>query len=415
MTERVFRELLRKKPECVRGCFSVDLTDPISGKIKKRQTHENHVFSEALFAGVAFDWVSSVSNSWMCLNDSAENIDTTLPYLFGQTIGYGIPNTGSSGTRRGAYNSANQVLAQMSLDKVRWKFQYDFTTAQCNGEAIRTIGLTSQYFTDYNAKKPLKAFSFIGNSNETVTCDGRYTYSCSTAGIITKTDCWFGTIASIDVSAIVGTASINKTVGYAPGTGKFYIYVYSSTASARRMFVFSDNTFSTLETTYTPTAVAVSSIAAMYICGEVAYWIYNGALNTIYYANFVSNTAQQTMTVSTYNNASYIETPGFAVTGYFSGTCPINDTIIYCNSSNTASYRKGILFDISTGTVVGYVMEVETGSYANCLHPLTTEKLVCNTLSNGHKSAITAYKLDSPITKTSANGMTATYELEVFW
>lgn len=54
-----------------------------------------------------------------CLNDSSAALDTAMPYLLGQTIGYGRPSLATSGTFRGAYNSANQVLAAMTTDKVR--------------------------------------------------------------------------------------------------------------------------------------------------------------------------------------------------------------------------------------------------------------------------------------------------------
>lgn len=416
------------KPVHAEGHICIDLTDPLTGKVKERIKGTNHVFTDSLFSEDNFDWVSSVSKSWLCLNDSAAAIDTTIPYLFGQTVGYGIPSSGSLGSYRGAYNDANQVLAQMSLTGARWKFQYDFTTAQANGIAIGTIGLTQQYAANTglypSPKKHLSGFHTGENSNPSVTCDGRYAYVCSTAGSITKYDLWLDTSTTIDISATVGTTSKSyKTVGYAPATGKYYIYVYSSTASLRKMYVFSDSSFSTLENTYSPTNVAVSGSSGwpLYICGTTAYW-FHSADNTIWYADFVSNVAYSTITISDYNNAAYTEH------GINSGNlgrciCPLNDKYVFCEGSTASpTVARGVIFDISTGTVVGCV----TGHYgpssgyatcASCLHPLLSEKIVCNTKSGmlHHKAAIAAYKLPETVTKTSANGMTATYELEVFW
>lgn len=410
------------KPLHAEGHICIDLTDPLTGKVKERIKGENHVFTDSLFSGNSFDWVGSLSAAWLCLNDSTAAIDTTVPYLMGQTVGYGIPSAGSSGLYRGAYNAANQVLAQMSLTGARWKFQYDFTTAQANGVAIGTIGLTSQYGygtpSSLNSKRHLSGFVTTDNANYTYTCDGRYTYVCSTAGIITKYDLWFGTSTTIDVSATVGTTSgTTKTVGYAPATGLYYIYCYSSTAGNRKMYVFTDASFGTLSTTYSPSNLAKNGTDPLYIYGTVAYWMSSSTNNTIYYADFAANVAHSTLTLSTYNYAAYSESS--IANGVLSNcTCPVGSKYVYCEpSANTSA--KGIIFDLSTGTLAGYVTGYSTTGYlkALCIHPLTTEKIVCNT-HNGtlmHKAAIAAYKLPSTVTKTSANGMTATYELEVFW
>ena len=86
------------------------------------------------------------------MNNTNLSINTKYPYLFGQTVGYGKPSTAGTGLYRGAYNAANQVLRELSLDSVRWKFQYDFTTAQANDVPINVVGLTNQYTTNHSAK-----------------------------------------------------------------------------------------------------------------------------------------------------------------------------------------------------------------------------------------------------------------------
>ena len=413
------------KPVHAEGHICIDLTDPLTGKVKERIKGQNHVFTESLFSGNRFDWVRSVSGVWLCLNDSTAAIDSSIPYLLGQTVGYGIPSMASSGLYRGAYNIANQVLAQMTLSSARWKFQYDFTTAQANGVAIGTIGLTSQYsvgsYDTANQKQHLSGFMTFDNANKSFTCDGRYTYICSTAGIITKYDLWLGTSSEINVSAIVGTVSgTTKTVGYAPATGLYYIYCYSGTASSRKMYVFTDASFGTLSNTYSPTNLARSGTDPMYVYGTVAYWMASSSNNTVHYADFSANVAYSTLTVVEYNNAAYLEDIETKSGIFCNGTCGIGPHHVICNSDSPA-YQKGIIFDLSLGEVAGYLCGIGGGgtTYAKavCLHPLTEEKIVCSTANGNliHRAAIAAYKLPSTLTKTSANGMTATYELEVFW
>ncbi len=403
----------RMKPLHAEGRVCIDLTDPITGKVKKRVNGKNHVFTDGLFSGENFDWITAVSEAYTCLNDSTTTINTTIPYMFGNTVGYGIPSTSGTGTYRGAYNSENQVLAEMTTTSARWKFQYDFTAAQANG-TIGTIGLTHQYDSVYNTKKRhLSGFTTGANTNNTLTCDGRYAYTCSTAGIITKYDLWLNSSSAIDVSATTGTAASYKTVGYAPATGACYIYVYSGTESSRKMYVFSDNTFSSLTNTYTPTNIAVSSYYPMYIQGDYAYWFKTGSSSEILKADFVNNVAYSTITVSTYNTAFGSLTGSFAC-----GSCACSGSYVYAGMGYTSA-PKGILFDLASDSVIAWIYgPISSTSYncAVCLHPLTAEKICCNTYGTlFHNSAIAAKKLVSPITKTSENGMTATYEIEVFW
>ena len=372
------------------------------------------------------DWVDAVSSLWMCLNDSTLAVDANIPFLMGQTIGYGVPTLSGLGVFRGAYNTTNQVLAQKSRDSVYWKFQYDFTTAQANG-TINSVGLTHQYkrCVPY---KPISGYPTYADSTygRLCTSDGRYTYSCTDAGIITKHDILLGNNSTIDVSAIVATASGNyKTVGYAPDTGKYYIYVYSAQTASRKMYVFGTSSFTGLESTYSPTNIGITMAGhAMYVYGNTAFWFAFNECNKIYYADFVNNSAVTTLTISTYNNAAYIESSAYGtINGFFGiGACPLNDKYIITglftpDNSNT----RGIIFDLSTCSVVGTICSPVNVSYqysAVCKYPLATASLpFANSGSNvvGTTCAVAAKKLDSPVVKTSSNGMTVTYELEVFW
>lgn len=418
-------ELRHRQPIHAEGHPCITLTDPLTGKIKEKIQGKNHVFLDALLCrpSLSGDWVNAISTLWTCLNDSTLAVDANIPYLMGQTIGYGVPTASGSGAFRGAYNAANQVLARKTRESVYWKFQYDFTTAQANG-TINSIGLTHQYQIGV-AYKPISGFpTYVDNTyGRWCTSDGRYTYSCTDAGVITKHDILLGTNVTIDVSAIVGTSGY-KTVGYATDTGKYYIYVYSSTAANRRMYVFSANTFTTLENTYFPTNVSMNqnTYPAMYIYGNTVFWFDAAAANKIYYADFVNNIAYTSLTISNYNNAAYNESNFGTTSGIFGiSACPLNNKYIITGLQNASSDNRGIIFDLSTCTVVGTIctpITVSNSYAAVCKYPLATASLPFANVGSsyvGTTSAVAAKKLDTPVVKTSANGMTVTYELEVFW
>lgn len=393
-------------PAHAEGHFCIELKDPDTGKIKEKVQGQNHVFPDALFSQTS-TWQSAVSSVYMVLSDDDTAVDNNFPYMLGNVVGYGVPSAGSSGNYRGAYNTTNQVLASMTPDMCRWKFQYDFTTAQANG-TIKSIGLTNQYFTP--GIYPLSAYKLPGSGSSYcyLTCDGRYTYSCSTAGIITKHDLYTNTSATIDVSATVGTSSsVYKDVGYAPNTGKYYILTFSSTASDRHMYVFSNNTFSSLETTYTTSNIdsAILYNYPMYIYGNFVFWIYN---NEILYVDFVNNATFITASCSitdVINSTS-------SITGLHTSSCAFEKYII------CGYYSSGIMciFDMSLQQFVGRgVFPYNTQSIPLFKYPLIDVALFCTYTSCYHNAAIAKQVLSTPVTKTSSYGMTATYELEVDW
>jgi hypothetical protein len=171
------------KPGRAIGRVTIDLLDPITGKVRNRVSNPNHVFEDALFSGSAYDWITSMSGQYTLLTDNATAVDEDLPFVLGNIVAYGIPSQASSGTYRGAYNAANQVLAAITTTSARWKFQYDFTTAQANG-TIKCAGLSNQYVE--GGRNHLSGYRASPYGNNSYTNDGRYTYVCSTAGVITK-------------------------------------------------------------------------------------------------------------------------------------------------------------------------------------------------------------------------------------
>lgn len=232
------------------GKFRIDLTDAITGKVVNRVEENNHVFGHMLNAtGVGYDsWAGTISNlSTFLTNSTVENYN--IPFILGNILAYGTPSMAGSGNYRGAYNSTNQVLAKRTSNSVRWKFQYDFTSAQGNG-TIGTIGLSNVNCSTFspNKLKYCPAIPSLSFTPAQCTSDGTKNYYCSTAGVVSIYDNLTAGVTTIDVSATVGTSSsYNKSVVYFMDTGKFGIISLQSSylsSSDTKLYVFSNNTFS---------------------------------------------------------------------------------------------------------------------------------------------------------------------------
>jgi len=402
-----FSKIKNLKPQAAVGKFCIDLTDPVTGKVLERMNGTNHVFEDVLYAGTgSTSWIDATSQAWMVLNDSQLPIDPDMPYVMGQTVGYGIPSQAGLGLFRGAYNAANQKLAEWDLTSIRWKFQYDFTAPQAIG-TIRQIGLTHQYnraLRKYQQSRiPISAHS----SALYYTSDERYSYACSSSGIVSKYDNYLGTVSEIDISSLVGTLS-NPRVAYAPATGKYYIYDFGMTPKS--VFEFTDNTFTSLNKTYKLTNSSYTSNQS-YVHDGCLYTVTDSA---IIKTDFVNDTAPvEVLKISDVrNNAAVLE---HSNANNFSANGAMGvDSYIMCFSARVAGAiaYKGLIFDMATDSVVGYMSAAD--DTAHCVHPLTTSRIFCS--SNGAMcAAITAKKLDADFVKPADRGMTVTYELEVFW
>ena len=144
---------LHNRPLEAEGRVRIDLTDPLTGRVVDRRDGKNHVFTQFLDRSK----LTNLNSIKTVLTDFTGTLDTTVPFLPGNIIGWGTPSTAGSGNYQGAYNSAGQVLYQYkpTSNSVYWKMVYEFTTSQANG-TIGCIGLTHQFDgTDdfYNGKK----------------------------------------------------------------------------------------------------------------------------------------------------------------------------------------------------------------------------------------------------------------------
>lgn len=413
------------------GKVRIDLTDPLTGKVKERIEGKNHVFNDMITSGEFYSngayypvlsQSNGISTAMMVLNDDGATIDPKLALVRGQTIGYGVPGAGSSGAFKGSANMANQILAEIiGTEKARWKFQYEFLPSQANG-IIKNVGLTQQYTSKvFMQKYGINKTEAFNSGAPSYLNDARFAYTISSAGVVTKYDKILKTQITIDLSAIVGAVSTEyKSVGYAPRTGKYYVWRYSSTTGNRKMYVFTDNTFSNLESTLSSSNITIGSDGAarpFFVYGDFMY--YTHANNFLRKANFVANTNYVDINFGT-TPSNCFSNPT-TITNVTGGSIATNEGIYFCDF--TASYRN-VLFSPDTDKIVAYFYGGGTSSIQTpMLHPLTEANIICGFSNAGNYGfglcnighAYTTYLLPSPVTKTSANGMTATYELEVIF
>ncbi len=412
----VLKHALKPNEYQTKGRVCIDFTDPVTGKIKERICGKNHVFNDGVFSGENFDWISSVSNTYLVLNDSKRAINENIPYVMGQTVGYGVPSMGTKDIR-GAYNSELSVLANMNTNGVDWKFVYNFHTDQCNNIEIGTVALTHQYRN--TRKQHILGYRCTDFSTYKYTSDGRYSYSCNTNGIITRYDLWLGVTSTINVSHIVGNSAAKyKIVAYSPSDNQYYIVVSGTSADKDNIiYKFGDNNFSTATTTYSANLLALptSNIVNCYIYGGNVYMFYGNKVYKFSLSNTLSIESQTISDVSTvYTN----EGSSSSISSLEYGTIAY-DKYVFCHPYLTYGSSCGIIFDMSANAVAGYCVTPNGSSTSSfCFNPIANSKVITQTTSSKssyNNCALTSYLLDEPVTKTSDRAMTVTYELYVEW
>lgn len=398
------------KPFGAEGRVQIDYTDPVTGKVKERVKGHNHVFTDSLFA--AQGWFDNLSTVPLWLSDNTSEIDTDFPFLLGNPIGFGVPGEGASGTYKGNWNSASGLLKQASLDSVSFKYVYDFAPSQVT-EEVKSIGLTNQYSRGryYDAYKKI----VISNLGRNYFSTAELFYNCYmyyiSVGVVHKVSMITGADTTVDISATIGTST--ASIGVDSSNGKFYIKVYSSTASDRKVYEYSDDTFATLANTYTVESLSDSSPYSFGVYNKMLYW---PASNTLYKLDLI-NDLYTSSNLLARNDAIY------AYDSYISGKVTTYMRAVigkYFMCGAGVSYYQSAIIDLSTGEEVGLVSLGQSSAYAFTRHPYDTgDKAVYQYISDYSsywyaKSALTAYKLpvDAP-ERPAGYGMTITYELEV--
>ena len=426
------------------GKTSLALTDPVTGRVVERMDGKNLAFKDAVLASVvqnvgspltvnpfysAGAWgVLASSATVLGLYDDGTAVSNDFTYLRGKLVGYGQPSQGSSGVYRGGANTALQVLGALSTNKITYKYVYEFGPSQANG-TIRSLGLTRQY-NDLIALSTHIVPQRVTNDpgHQSVICgSGYHSISISSAGIIkVQPTSDLNNTITIDKTAVVGSnAGEAKHIGYEPSTGNWFISVHSSTAANRKVHRFSDHTFSELLATYQYSNYSSAfSSGCFYVYGGIGYVTTPSSPPTLLKADFVNNVAPVVQTLPS-------KPPAEATLLSNSLTTTSSNTIGHATAGIIVQARSqhspfdSYAIDPISNTFVamfsGRMTSLTTRSGLIFL-PGASSKIVTRVESVGstpewfalHNSAMTAQVLETPFVKTSANGMIATYELEVY-
>lgn len=426
MKDSIKAELLNRTPMHAEGHFCIDLSDPLTGKVIDRRKAKNQVFPIGIWGAqpYIYNWNYYVDNVYTVLTDSTQVIDPNFPFLMGTPVGFGIPSNSGSGNYRGAYNSTNQVLHASTLSSIRWKFQYDFTTAQANG-TIGTIGLTHQY--DLGGRTSFNSFACptIG-SNYLGTSDGYSSYNGAypNTGLITKRDAYTNVTTTIDISALVtGGGSTCISTVYDVSTGKYGVMRhYPSSTTYRQLYIFTDNTFSAISATYTVSSVIPKLSYGSYACYIYGDYLFIPSGKAVMIFNYKTDTHVTTLIHNGFSGGS---SSGIDLTGSVqSGSLAKGKYLFWGLADSSSSGTYFVVFDMSIQQFVAFGIKqwsVYGSSYMNLawdyFHPdmYLPASVPNNSVLSIASGLMAAKKLDTPVIKTSANGMTVTYELEVFW
>lgn len=390
------------KPLQAEGRCTIELTDPITGKVKERVGGKNMVFPETLMIN---RWWESINSVYTVLGDDDTPSSLDFPFMRGQTIGYGQPGQEGSGLYRGSYNASNQILCRQGEGKLSWKFQYDFTAPQAIG-MIKAVSLTNQ-FTD--RRYEVNFYAYISGGYYYYR-DGKYGYSVTTEGIITITDLYNGISTTIDISEFLQNNNA-KHIAIDKATGKGYIT--EGVASNILIHEFSDNTFSEKINSYTISNTFddryLWNSSCFLVKGDSTYL--GVASNLIAKINYTDNTL-----------VKFIEIP-ITIWGSpdridYSVPLHINDDFVYF-SRDYSSESYNVILNLNTDTIEATVRTPANIGTFLMTHPRATHPLPCTSSFNGRVDmlpcAITNYVLPTPVEKTNDKGMTVTYELDVYW
>lgn len=412
----------KNKNKKARGIITLELTDAETGETLNKQVVENMVFEDMLFSWRGTSGaksfmdtaMSTLMNSVLALCDNDTPLNADFPFLRGNVVGYGIPSTGSSGLLQGAANMAVQKIAGRSGDIVSWRFQFEFLPSQANG-TIKNIGLTHQWMTDVQAMVGLGEAipsSLVLTSPANRITDGFYEYRLA-SGIVSIIDLRTGITSTVDLTSILGSAGTTMYIGFDPITGRGYVAKYDD----KKIWEYSDKTFTQLLNTYTGlTSIAGAMGPSFIVYGDFAYFLSttNRTLTKINYkTNAVVSQVLPTLSLPI----------GSMSTNIYPGSCTVyaDEFGVMLGHQNNSTYKRGGIFD--------FVNNLELTSLQTYYAPnngavspfqrstISKNRMICATSSAlkylSANACIAAKVLDTPLVKTSANGLVVTYELEV--
>lgn len=247
-------------PVHAEGRVTVEYTDGLTGRVKERVQGKNHVFPGGMMLGglpYLLGYNSTSNPLAIYLSDYAGALDTEIPLIPGNIIGYGTVGSAASGKYLGVENTAARSLGVYSAGKFNYKRQWSWTPNQVPGE-IKKIGLTPRLVRaergNYNNVlfSPLPVTFSDGGNGICNYDDGLYTkflnqqYALSAVlvnqysfGSMAKTEITWGQLVTIDDYYSSAVSSGHSCWLIDPGTRDmhlFYIYLSSELSEGNRQY-----------------------------------------------------------------------------------------------------------------------------------------------------------------------------------
>lgn len=297
--------LLKKRPVLVKGHVIVDYVR--KDKILERVEGDNMCFDTSFNAASNWgDLLFSGANT-MVIYASDKAADPAIPFLrYASRMGWGVKSAAASGTTQGAWNATKSYDCKVinSGNGVSFKWAYDWGVTQMLGNQIKSLGIGYAGVPLF-----LNRAQLLLNNDTSWVMKGYIGNKINISGVkrlINRRNIKTNEILTeIDVSSKVKTDNVSGdtwSMGFAHDNNKAYIMLYNTNAAQaatrRLLYEFTDSTFTTLQNTYTISAMTT------YPTAEVkGFIIFNNKMyipnHDIVEYNYITNVAPLTFPAPT--------------------------------------------------------------------------------------------------------------------
>lgn len=456
---------LYKTPKAI-GKVCVELKNPETGEVVKKVEGHNHIWTDNLFTT---DWYTWLQHSTLCLTNYTDELDTSLPFIPGNLIGYGYYGCTGSGNLRGVYNSTNSFIRKQSETGKTSKFSYDFTTNQANG-TINYIGFSEQFekIVNYQTSASDDRYNRYKFSPKKIYGNNNSNGHMQPYIVQDPNDVKYIYIPIISsYSDIVGANSfVVAKMNLLSGEIDNLFYPpkkYNNTSHNQRIIIdnnnyywlcdnklykYSNSNFETLEKEYTIPFIDEMdsnspSAKRTTIIDDILYTYQPIEQNSSTAKWFSVDLNAEELELNpftleaTFEDSGYFNTPTFSNNAYAIGhivDIPNSKYKTVSFTDETYTY-KACIIDFSNKKIIGFLNPNYYLSYYGSNSQIPFFRLPINSdqgiwktkdyfISNDstistesfyNVGAISAFKLPKPITKTNEYAMTVTYEIEVKW
>ena len=433
-----------------RGRVTIRYTDAVTGKVMEEIRGKNHVFTPQFTATTGFQNTAMKADLLLCQGGSVPDSGASarMPFIPGEPIGYGRPNTEGTGLYRGTYRSSDSWLNRVSRSGVSAKYVYDFLPTQALGR-VDWVGLTAALGSGVSTPSYQPPWQASSTSVRVYDCETGMMYRASTISQDSAyhvkyafQDCaGGGTEQAVDLTALAGMEAFRSGTSY-PRTARIFLDKKHEIA------------YVMCRGTPVGTTKAVYKVLAVTLDGSTLLGQWNITDGTAYtyevtgpggardgvlwwmapaedyrgYSRYTCDVEKGSITkvaVALEENAKNLMRWEGSV-AYFYGDCfwyPRADTAAI---SDSAYFLYGSpLFDLGSGAIHGLVPPSSRNAEAVAFYvgksslAALSGQWVATAASSGEMTmpfAYTCYQVPSGTPERPAgSGMTVTYELDVSW